>query len=94
MFIEKELAESEAKLRTITEEKREAREELETCHTDIQILQGTLATERERAEALISHSLTDRDQKQQAEVSAVCLTFCHKIFQKYFYVWSVIDVDV
>lgn len=72
MFIEKELAESEAKLRTSTEEQREAMEELETCHTNIQILQGTLATEREHAEALISHNLTDTI--QQAEVRTVSVT--------------------
>lgn len=68
MFVEKDLAESEAKLCVSTEEQREAREELQTCRTDIQILQETLASERERAEALISRSLTDRDELQHAEV--------------------------
>ncbi|MCJ8746782.1 hypothetical protein PDJAM_G00145640 [Pangasius djambal] len=66
--LEQDLAESEARLCASTEDQREAREELETCRSDIQILQGTLATERERAEALISRSLTDRDKLQQAEL--------------------------
>ncbi|MCI4392552.1 hypothetical protein PGIGA_G00147150 [Pangasianodon gigas] len=66
--LEQDLAESEARLCASTEEQREAKEELETCRSDIQILQGTLATERERAEALISCSLADRDKLQQAEL--------------------------
>lgn len=62
MFVEQELVESEARLCASAEEQREAREELATCRSDIQILQGTLATERERADKL-----------QQAEVRAVSL---------------------
>ncbi|XP_053530297.1 centriolin isoform X2 [Ictalurus punctatus] len=63
--LEQDLAESEARLCASTEEQREAKEELETCRSDIQILQGTLTSEREHAEALISRSLTDT---QQAEL--------------------------
>ncbi|XP_058231272.1 centriolin isoform X2 [Hemibagrus wyckioides] len=50
--LEQELVESEARLCASAEEQRETREELETCRSDIQILQGTLATERERADKL------------------------------------------
>ncbi|XP_053337253.1 centriolin [Clarias gariepinus] len=66
--LEQDLAESEARLRSSTEEQRGAKEELETCRSEIQILQGSLATERERAETLISFNLTDRDKHQQAEL--------------------------
>ncbi|XP_060762870.1 centriolin isoform X3 [Neoarius graeffei] len=66
--LEQDLAESEARLCASTEEQKEAKEELETCHSDIQILQGSLAIEREHAEALINCSLTDRDKLQQAEL--------------------------
>lgn len=76
LFVEQDLAESEARLCASTEEQREAKEELETCRSDIQILQGTLTSERERAEALISRSLSDT---QQAEVRAISLTPCHKM---------------
>lgn len=79
VFVENNLAESETKLCASTKEQREAREELETCRTEIQILQGALATERMRAEAVISRSLTDRDELQQSEVRAVSLTFCLKV---------------
>lgn len=74
MFVEQVLADTEARLHASTEEQREAKEELETCHSDIQILQGTLATQREHAQALMRHSLTDRDRLQQAEVRDVLLT--------------------
>lgn len=74
MFVEQDLAESEAKLCASTEEQREAREELETCRSNLQILQ-----ERQHAGALICRSLTDRDKLQQAEVRAVSLSFCHKV---------------
>ncbi|KAF4074479.1 hypothetical protein AMELA_G00239790 [Ameiurus melas] len=63
--LEQDLAKSEARLCASTEEQRGAREELETCRSVIQILQGTLASERERTDSLISHSLTDT---QQAEL--------------------------
>ncbi|GAA6098348.1 centriolin isoform X4 [Tachysurus ichikawai] len=66
--LEQVLADTEARLHASTEEQREAKEELETCHSDIQILQGTLATQREHAQALMRHSLTDRDRLQQAEL--------------------------
>ncbi|KAK3514212.1 hypothetical protein QTP70_009471 [Hemibagrus guttatus] len=52
VFVEQELVESEARLCASAEEQREAREELQTCRSDIQILQGSLATERERADKL------------------------------------------
>lgn len=74
VFVEQDLAESEARLRSSTEEQRGAKEELETCRSEIQILQGSLATERERAETLISFNLTDRDKHHQAEVKTISST--------------------
>lgn len=79
MFVEQDLAESEARLCASTEEQREAREKLETYRSNIQILQETLATERERTEALLTCSLTDGDKLQQTEVKAVSLSSCNKI---------------
>ncbi|XP_060739295.1 centriolin isoform X2 [Tachysurus vachellii] len=64
--LEQVLADTEDRLHASTEEQREAKEELETCHSDIQILQGTLA-QREHAQALIRHSLTHGDTLLQAE---------------------------
>ncbi|XP_072521346.1 centriolin isoform X2 [Salminus brasiliensis] len=54
--LEEELAEREARLRARTEEVREVRQELETCLSERQHLQDTLATER-----------TCSDELQQAE---------------------------
>ncbi|XP_027001490.2 centriolin isoform X2 [Tachysurus fulvidraco] len=66
--LEQVLADTEARLHASTEEQREAREELETCHSVWQESLEESECQREHAQALIRHSLTDGDKVQQAEL--------------------------
>ncbi|KAL7836778.1 hypothetical protein AOLI_G00280620 [Acnodon oligacanthus] len=69
--LEEELAEGEVRLRAKTKEAREVREDLETCRSELQHLQDTLAAERRSMEAQLvtakNLSLSEKEKLQQAE---------------------------
>ncbi|XP_017546672.1 centriolin isoform X3 [Pygocentrus nattereri] len=69
--LEEELAEREVRLRAKTKEAREVKQDLETCHSELQRLQDTLAAERRSMEAQLvtakNSSLAEKEKLQQAE---------------------------